>query len=129
MLPVVIVDQSREAKMRITHSIMGAMLVAMAVAVLSPLSAAAQAPSGAKSISELNMTAVPSLDGDAIRSVQRKLRERNTKPGPIDGIYGPRTAGAIRAFQERYGMEPSGKMDNQLLFALGLPEVALNADR
>jgi peptidoglycan hydrolase-like protein with peptidoglycan-binding domain len=115
--------------MRLNYSVTGAMVLAMAVMVLSPLPAAAQAPSGAKSISELDVTAVPSLDDEAIRAVQRALLERKIKPGPIDGIYGPRTAGAIRTFQKRYGMEPTSKMDNQLLLALGLPEVAINANR
>lgn len=115
--------------MRLNYSVTGAMVLAMAVVVLSSLSAEAQAPFGAKSVSELDTTAVPSLDGEAIRAVQRALLERKIRPGPIDGVYGPRTAGAIRAFQERYGMEPTSKIDNQLLLALGLPEVAINADR
>lgn len=83
----------------------------------------------AKSTSELDMSAVPSLSTDGIRALQGKLQERSIAPGPIDGIYGPRTTGAVRLFQERYGIKPSGEISNQLLFALGIPELAANPDR
>jgi peptidoglycan hydrolase-like protein with peptidoglycan-binding domain len=42
---------------------------------------------------------------------------------------GPKTEAAVRAFQERYGMSPSGRIDNQLLFALGRPDLAQNSNR
>ena len=74
------------------------------------------------SISNLDMAASPEL----IRAVQDGLLEREIKPGPRDGLYGPKTASAIRSFQERFGMKPSGQIDNQLLFGLGLSQFAAN---
>jgi peptidoglycan hydrolase-like protein with peptidoglycan-binding domain len=75
----------------------------------------------------LNMDAVPSLDHDAVRHVQQALQRKGFDPGPIDGILGPRTRQAVRNFQDRYGIEAGGDIDNQTLFALGAVELAGNA--
>jgi hypothetical protein len=74
---------------------------------------------GARALAELNMDAVPTLNPDNIREVQRALLNRGFEPGPIDGILGPQTEAAVRDFQDRYGIKASGKIDNQTLFALG----------
>jgi peptidoglycan hydrolase-like protein with peptidoglycan-binding domain len=74
------------------------------------------------SISNLDMAASPEL----IRAVQDGLLERESRPGPRDRLYGPKTASAIRSFQERFGMKPSGQIDNQLLCGLGLSQFAAN---
>jgi len=77
-------------------------------------------------VARLDMDAAPNLDKASIRVIQRRLLDRSISPGKIDGIKGPRTSGAIRSFQERFGMKSSGNVDNQLLFSLGLPELALD---
>ncbi|MFV2049292.1 MULTISPECIES: peptidoglycan-binding domain-containing protein [Metabacillus] len=41
-------------------------------------------------------------EGEGVRQVQRALKEINFDPGPIDGIYGPRTEDAVRRFQLMY---------------------------
>jgi peptidoglycan hydrolase-like protein with peptidoglycan-binding domain len=89
----------------------------------------AQQVSGRNSIDDLDMSAVSRIGSSGIRIVQTLLRKRAMRPGPIDGIYGPKTTAAIRAFQSRYGMAPSGKINNQLLFALGRPDLAQNSPR
>jgi hypothetical protein len=44
-------------------------------------------------------------------------------PGPIDGIFGPRTEAAVVAFQERTGLEPSG-VANSMVTAMLNAQVA-----
>ncbi|WIY53649.1 peptidoglycan-binding protein [Devosia sp. YIM 151766] len=51
-------------------------------------------------------------------AVQKKLFELNLFSGTIDGYYGPQTAEAIRAFEQRNGMIPTGGMDPAVLDAI-----------
>ena len=58
-----------------------------------------------------------------IREVQNRLRELAFKDERIplisvDGVYGPQTTEAVRAFQETYGLEPTGKVDKATWDAL-----------
>ena len=102
-----------------------ATLAAAALSATATLPATAQGSTAAS----LNMAAVPDLDRENVRVVQSGLRDKGMNPGPIDGIVGPRTREAVRAFQTRYGMKPSGALDNQLLFALGDADLAIAAAR
>jgi N-acetylmuramoyl-L-alanine amidase len=43
--------------------------------------------------------------------VQQRLLNLGFNCGPIDGIVGPRTRGAIRNFQGRFGLNVDGKMN------------------
>lgn len=60
-----------------------------------------------------------------LKQVQVALAREGFNPGPIDGIQGPRTRGAIAAFQSSAGMAPTGRMDQALVSALLGP----NSDR
>ncbi len=102
------------------------LITSLVAAILSTATVNGQDRGTPQDVASLDMDAVPSLDTASIRVIQRKLLERSISPGPIDGIIGPRTSGAIRSFQERFGMKPSGNVDNQFLFSLGLPELTLN---
>ena len=44
-------------------------------------------------------------------AVQKKLLELQLFDGKVDGYYGPKTAEAIRAFEQRNGMTPTGAND------------------
>jgi hypothetical protein len=48
---------------------------------------------------------------DDVRLVQQLLIERGEDPGPVDGISGPRTVAAIRAFQSNFLARPDGRVD------------------
>jgi peptidoglycan hydrolase-like protein with peptidoglycan-binding domain len=74
-------------------------------------------------ITKVDTQAVPTLNPDKIRVIQQALQSKGFDPGPIDGIFGPRTREAVRNFQDRYGMNPTGEIDNQTLFALGKSEL------
>ena len=56
-----------------------------------------------------------------VAEVQRQLVIRGYYRGWIDGRYGPRTAFAVRVFQSRLGISPTGQLDMGTLDAFGLP--------
>jgi peptidoglycan hydrolase-like protein with peptidoglycan-binding domain len=97
-------------------------MIAMAAFALGVTPVIGQAPA-MQPIAQLDMSAVPRLNEDAIRKVQVLLKQKGFEPGPTDGIVGPLTKGAVRAFQERYGLNV-GEIDNQTLFALGAADLA-----
>jgi peptidoglycan hydrolase-like protein with peptidoglycan-binding domain len=43
-----------------------------------------------------------------VRTLQRQLRGLGLRPGPIDGLYGPRTAAAVARFQRDHGSRSDG---------------------
>lgn len=55
------------------------------------------------------------IAGDLVRSVQERLQREGLNVGPIDGILGPRTAAALREFQQRHGLARSGEPDEATL--------------
>jgi len=55
-----------------------------------------------------------------VRALQQRLAARGVDPGPVDGLYGPRTAAAIRRLQETEGLEPDGRISNAVLERVGL---------
>ena len=50
----------------------------------------------------------PLFRGDDVRELQRKLNALGFDSGKEDGLYGPRTDGALRLFQRNVGDEPDG---------------------
>jgi peptidoglycan hydrolase-like protein with peptidoglycan-binding domain len=50
--------------------------------------------------------------------LQRKLQAIGLFDGTVDGLYGPRTAKAIRSFEEREGLKPKGELTRQILTAI-----------
>lgn len=55
---------------------------------------------------------------EEIKDIQTLLAERGYDPGPADGIMGPRTAAAIRRYQEDANLEPTGEATRGLLARL-----------
>jgi peptidoglycan hydrolase-like protein with peptidoglycan-binding domain len=55
-----------------------------------------------------------------IRRVQRKLNDMGYQAGPVDGVYGPRTRDAVRAFQRDKNLHASGRIDDDTLAAMDL---------
>jgi hypothetical protein len=53
-------------------------------------------------------------DEQVVRDVQLGLYNLDYQPGPIDGIAGPRTAAAIRAYQQAVGRPVTGHIDHDL---------------
>lgn len=51
-------------------------------------------------------------DGPCISGVQQRLNNLGLNTGPIDGIKGPNTTAAIKAFQKLFGLSESGNADS-----------------
>jgi peptidoglycan hydrolase-like protein with peptidoglycan-binding domain len=47
--------------------------------------------------------------------LQRKLESMKLFSGTVDGYYGPKTAGAIRAFETKMGMKPLGELTPEII--------------
>ena len=50
-----------------------------------------------------------------VYDLQRRLEAMKLFDGTIDGYYGPKTARAIRAFEERNGLKPKGELTPAIL--------------
>lgn len=50
---------------------------------------------------------------DPVRTLQRRLRGLGQRPGPIDGLYGPLTQGAVERFQQGHGLAVDGIVGRQ----------------
>lgn len=59
------------------------------------------------------------LADPVVERVQASLKSQNFYVGDVDGLSGPATERAIRAFQEKNGLEATGKIDQPLLQHLG----------
>lgn len=57
---------------------------------------------------------VPRPD-ETVKSVQYNLKQLGFDPGPVDGLMGPGTERAIRAFQSAHGLPVTGQADNDLM--------------
>jgi localization factor PodJL len=55
-----------------------------------------------------------------VMKIQALLTEQGYDPGPADGIQGPRTREAVRAFQEEIGVAATGTIDPSLATALAV---------
>lgn len=97
------------------------------IALAAFVSLVAIPPAGAQqpaAVSQLDVNAIPRLSPDGVRRVQALLRQKGFEPGKLDGVPGPITKAAVRAFQEKYGMKASSEMDNQFLLGLGAVDLA-----
>jgi hypothetical protein len=60
------------------------------------------------------------LTDPVVLGAQHSLQRAGIDVGPLDGILGPRTEAALRAFQQQKGLPRSGKLDEATLKALEL---------
>lgn len=56
----------------------------------------------------------------SIKQVQQKLNDQGYDAGPVDGKSGPKTKEALRKFQQKEGIQPTGQVDQKTLAALGV---------
>ena len=61
-------------------------------------------------------------DPQLVRNVQKELKSEGIDPGPIDGIWGPKTSRGVREFQKARGLEDSGQLNGKTLAALGVDD-------
>jgi peptidoglycan hydrolase-like protein with peptidoglycan-binding domain len=60
------------------------------------------------------------LSGDEIRQVQIVLKQKNFFDGEPDGVFDARTREALILFQQRQGLQASGRIDVRTTAALGV---------
>jgi peptidoglycan hydrolase-like protein with peptidoglycan-binding domain len=71
----------------------------------------------------------PAEGSEDTQKLQEALKAKGHDPGPIDGIMGPKTRAALRAFQEASGIKATGKLDDQTAEKLGVAKPELPAKR
>lgn len=57
--------------------------------------------------------------GSKVKTLQVRLELQGYEPGPIDGIFGARTAAAVKSFQESKGLKADGAVDEITWKTLG----------
>jgi peptidoglycan hydrolase-like protein with peptidoglycan-binding domain len=57
--------------------------------------------------------------------LQRKLTTLGLYDGKVDGVFGPKTSGAIRRFEERAGLVPKGELTKDLIEAVASAPMVL----
>ena len=62
--------------------------------------------------------------GEAVRTIQQKLVRWGYFDGPVDGIYGSKTAAAVKDFQRKNGLAADGVVGSATLAALGMQDSA-----
>lgn len=55
--------------------------------------------------------------GPEVEDLQRKLLANKINPGPVDGLFGPKTDDAVRRFQELHGLQVDGIVGPKTLAA------------
>jgi peptidoglycan hydrolase-like protein with peptidoglycan-binding domain len=53
-----------------------------------------------------------------VREVQRRLTQLGYRPGPLDGVFGPRTRAATKWFQYKHGLKHTGRVNHATLAVL-----------
>ena len=54
-----------------------------------------------------------------VKRAQQALAQAGHDPGAIDGVMGPRTAAALKAYQKANGLDETGRLDDATLAKLG----------
>lgn len=65
-----------------------------------------------RSYTELITKGLPDV---RVRAAQAYLVYRGFNPGPVDGVMGARTRGALQAFQHKVGLPATGELDSPTL--------------
>ncbi len=60
-----------------------------------------------------------SVSGRSIATIQEGLKVLEYDPGSADGVMGPKTRAAIRAFQKEHGLQVTGAISGDLVSAMG----------
>ena len=70
---------------------------------------------------ETTTTAPAATGAEAdIRMAQEKLKDKGFDPGPVDGVWGPRTASALGAYQRKENLTVTKRMDRETLDKLAV---------
>ena len=71
---------------------------------------------------------IVTLDRPLVRRLQGQLTELGFPSGPIDGIVGPRTAGAIKGYQSAHNLPATGEISSRFLKHLDVTSASREAN-
>ncbi|MGH7398400.1 MAG: peptidoglycan-binding domain-containing protein [Candidatus Rokuibacteriota bacterium] len=57
-----------------------------------------------------------------VREAQQALRDLGYRPGPVDGVVGPRTKGALARYQRSEKIRVTGRLDSETMVRLDIHE-------
>ncbi len=80
--------------------------------------AVASQPAAQPAVAEPEPTQAPIIGNADIAELQEKLKAMGLFDGTVDGFYGPKTADAIRAFEQRAGLPRTGAASPQVIQAV-----------
>jgi peptidoglycan hydrolase-like protein with peptidoglycan-binding domain len=74
------------------------------------------------SVFSLSIAAVPALaqGSQTVRDAQQALKDKGFDPGPVDGVNGPKTRSATRAYQKQQNLDADGRLGTKTLDSLGV---------
>ena len=98
--------------------------VVAAVVLLLGDQAMAQQPARGTAASVPGEQTAAGLSAATIRMLQHSLIQGGYDVDAADGVWGAKTAAAVREFQKAKGLEPTGRPDSRTLEALGVPSDA-----
>ncbi len=64
-----------------------------------------------------------------VREAQQALRELGYRPGPVDGVVGPRTKDALAKYQRAERIQITGRLDAETMVRLDIQERVLRPGR
>ena len=70
------------------------------------------------------MVALTATQGSAqaaadVERVQKALKDMGHDPGPVDGVMGAQTSAALKAYQQKHGLNVTGQLDAETSAKLG----------
>jgi peptidoglycan hydrolase-like protein with peptidoglycan-binding domain len=86
----------------------------------APSSGTGQMGAGGASQGAKHTAKTGGAKSDQVKNVQQALQDKGLDPGPIDGIIGPKTMAALRAFQKDQKLPETGRLDDQTREKLGV---------
>jgi hypothetical protein len=75
---------------------------------------------GREAASATEKTTASPPNKSVVRQVQRKLKDKGYYRAGVDGVVGPRTRNALKAFQKDQGLAASAEFDAETLSRLGV---------
>lgn len=85
----------------------------------APAAAASSKPAQpAAAPGRATLPSAPRSPAEIIGNIQRELSRRGYYDGVVDGLYGPKTDGAVRDFEQAAGFKPSVEPNEALLQAI-----------
>lgn len=73
------------------------------------------APTPARAAPAENAVAARTIGTDEVIGIQKKLASFELFDAKVDGLFGPRTSRAIKAFEERVGRSPKGELTQDVV--------------